>query len=215
MTSVLQGQNIINASAKLESNSVSQKPYKTISFGDKIKLGKIEHSIVWTVLLVDSNIQTVLNGEDINNYIFEIPGTYQITFHENKKPAENECSHASFPESFIIKVSPIKMVFDFSTITFNKILEGGVNIENTELSINVNLKTYTNEPVVFSKAKIVAAGVETTISGQLVNDGLTLKVGNNKLVYKLTGSATKNSYIMLDFFDLNDQIQSYSYPTKL
>jgi hypothetical protein len=215
ITSALQAQNLINVSTKTELNGINEKPYKLISFGEKINFGKIQHPIVWTVLSVDSNSQVVLNGQEINNYVFETPGIYQITTLESKSPSDNECNHSSFPESFLIKVSPIQMVFDFSTLTFNKALEGGVNLENTTLSLNVNLKSYTNEPVVFSKAKVIAAGVGTTISGQLVNDDQTLNVGSNKLVYKLTGSATKDSYIMLDFFDLNDQVQSYSYPTKL
>ena len=214
VTSALQSQNLINVSDNTRLDSTNEKPYKSISFGGKINLGKIEHPLVWTVLSVDSNNQVVLNGDDINSYVFETPGTYQITSTENKSTSENECNHASFPESFIVKVSPIQMVFDFSTLTFDKALEGGVNVENTTLSLNVNLKTFTNESVPFSEGKIQSAGIGTTIKGQLLN-AVILKPGNNKVNYKLSGAASKDTYIMLDFFDVNEQVQSYYYPTKL
>lgn len=214
VVSDLQGQNLINVSSKTELNGVNEKPHKSISFGGKINLGKMEHPIAWTVSSFDSNNEVLLNGEEINNYVFETPGTYKITSRENKSISENECNHASFPESFIIKVSPTQMVFDFSTLIFNKALEGGVNVDNTTLSLNVNLKTFTNEPVPFSEGKIQSAGIGTTIKGQLLN-AVILKPGNNKVNYKLSGAASKDTYIMFDFFDVNEQVQTYYYPTKL
>ena len=213
-TSIVQGQELSTLSSENESRTLNQNPYKTISFGGKINLGKMQHPIAWTVSSFDSNNEVLLNGEEINNYVFETPGTYKITSRENKSISENECNHASFPESFIIKVSPTQMVFDFSTLIFNKALEGGVNVDNTTLSLNVNLKTFTNEPVPFSKGKIQSAGIGTTIKGQLLN-AVILKPGNNKVNYKLSGAASKDTYIMFDFFDVNEQVQTYYYPTKL
>ena len=213
-TSIVQGQELSTLSSENESRTLNQNPYKTISFGGKINLGKMQHPIAWTVSSFDSNNEVLLNGEEINNYVFETPGTYKITSRENKSISENECNHASFPESFIIKVSPTQMVFDFSTLIFNKALEGGVNVDNTTLSLNVNLKTFTNEPVPFSEGKIQSAGIGTTIKGQLLN-AVILKPGNNKVNYKLSGAASKDTYIMFDFFDVNEQVQSYYYPTKL
>jgi hypothetical protein len=214
ITSIVQGQELSTLSSENNSRTLNQNPYKTISFGGKINLGKMEHPIAWTVSSFDSNNEVLLNGEEINNYVFETPGTYKITSRENKSISENECNHASFPESFIIKVSPTQMVFDFSTLIFNKALEGGVNVDNTTLSLNVNLKTFTNEPVPFSEGKIQSAGIGTTIKGQLLN-AVILKPGNNKVNYKLSGAASKDTYIMFDFFDVNEQVQSYYYPTKL
>lgn len=214
-TSIVQGQELSTLSSENESRTLNQNPYKTISFGGKINLGKMQHPIAWTVSSFDSNNEVLLNGEEINNYVFETPGTYKITSRENKSISENECNHASFPESFIIKVSPTQMVFDFSTLIFNKALEGGVNVDNTTLSLNVNLKTFTNEPVPFSEGKMISAGIGTTITGELLADSITLKPGINKLVYRLRGNATKDTYIMLDFFDINNQVQTYYFQTKL
>ena len=210
MTPAVQGQELSKASLI----TLSQEPFKTISFDEKINFGKIENSIFWTILNMDSNKKSSLIGNEINNFIFETPGTYQITFNENKTILEGECNHTDFPEVMLIKVSPYKMDFDFSTIQFSEKLVAGENIENSELTLNVSFKSFKNDSLVFSKGKIISAGIGTTINGQLLNE-VTLKPGNNKVTYRLSGSASKDTYIMLDFFDINEQVQSYYYPTKL
>jgi hypothetical protein len=210
----LQAQSLNNVSTNNDLNKVEQKIYRTIPFGEKINLGKIDDSIIWTISLVDTYDNLVLSGGQMNNHIFETPGIYKITHSEIKTTSDKECNHLAYPKVIIIKVSPIKMEFDFSTLTINKTIEGGVDIEGTELSLNVNLKSYTNESILFSNGKIESAGVGSTIKGQLIN-ALTLKPGINKVVYKLQGSASKDTFIMLDFIDINEQVQSYYYPTKL
>ena len=210
----IQAQELSKASLKEEFNALYEKPFKIISFGEKINFGELENSIFWTISNMDSNKKSSLIGNEINSYIFENPGEYKITFHENKGIIDGECNHAVFPELMIIRVSAFKMDFDFSTIQFNKKLVAGENIENSELTLNVSFKSFKNDSLVFSKGKIISAGIGTTISGQLLNE-VTLKPGNNKVTYKLSGSASKDTYIMLDFFDINEQVQSYYYPTKL
>ena len=215
ITPFVQGQVLTNVSFQKEDISINQKPYKIISFGDNINFGKIENSVVWSILNIDLNTKTSLNGIEINNYIFETPGTFQITFNENKLIVFGECNHAIFPELMIIKVSPFKMDFDFSTIKFNKKLESGAPIENCQLTVDVYLKSIANEKVVFPNGKVVSAGIDTTIEGQLLGNAVTLFPGVNKLVYQLKGAAKAGNFIMLDFFDVNGQVQSYYYPTKL
>ena len=214
MTPAVQGQELSKASLKEENITLSQEPFKTISFGEKINFGKIENSIFWTIFNMDSNKKSSLIGNEINNYTFETPGTYKITYFENKIILEGECNHTDFPEVMLIKVSPYKMDFDFSTIQFSKKLEAGVPIENCNLTIDVHLKSFSNDKVAFPNGKFVSAGIGTTINGQLLNE-IILKPGTNNLTYKISGSATTDTYIMLDFFDINEQVQSYYYPTKL
>ncbi len=215
ITPTIHGQELSKNSLNEEFSAVYENPYKVISFGEKINFGKIENSIVWTISSNDSNIKFSLNGNEINNYIFETPGTYKITFHENKAIIEGECNHAVFPDLMIIKVSPYKMNFDFSTIQFSKKIEAGAPTENCQLTVAVYLKSYTNDTVVFPNGKFVSAGIDTTIEGQLLNTAFTLLPGVNKLVYQLKGTAKAGNFIMLDFFDINGQVQSYYFPTKL
>jgi len=211
----VQGQQSSKVSLNEELYASYENPYKIISFGEKINFGKIENSIVWTVSSNDSNKKSSLIGNEINNYIFESPGTYKITFNENKAIKDGECNHTVFPEVMLIKVSPYKMDFDFSTIQFSTKLEAGAPIENCLLTVDVHLKSFSNEKVAFQNGKFVSAGIDTTIEGQLLNNAFTLNPGINKLVYQLKGVAKSGNFIMLDFFDINGQVQSYYYPTKL
>ena len=214
MTPAVQCQDLSKTFIQEDNYTLTQEPFKTISFGEKINFGKIENSIFWTISNMDSNKKSSLIGNEINNFIFETPGTYQITFNENKTILEGECNHTDFPEVMLIKVSPYKMDFDFSTIQFSTKLEAGAPIENCLVTIDVHLKSFSNDKVAFPNGKFVSSGIGTTINGQLLNE-VILKPGNNKVTYKLSGSATKDTYIMLDFFDINEQVQSYYYPTKL
>ena len=188
---------------------------KIISFGDKLKLSNVDQNIVATIVDPQTNRITSLRGNEINNFIFETPGNFEITFKHKHLHGEDECAHNSFPEKMLLKVSSYKMEFDFSTAIFNKQIIPGVNLANTEISLNVDVKSYDNTQFVFENGQMVAAGIGTTIVGILNNNSVVLFPGTNRLTYKISGSATKDTYIMFDFIDINGQIQSYNYPTKL
>jgi hypothetical protein len=199
-----------------QNNITSSKTefYKIISFGESIKVNKVDTSSKWIIESNDLGLHIELTGSEINSYVFDTPGNYEITFSEANH-AEDTCNHSSIPEQFNVFVSPTKMMFDFSTLAFNKKIEAGISLDNIEITLNVNLKTYNNDSVLFENGQMVSAGIGTTISGKLMDDKVKLKPGINKLTYKISGSATKDTYIMFDFFDINNQVQSYYFPTKL
>jgi hypothetical protein len=208
------GQNSLQRANNEQLNLKDPEPLQTISFGESIKFNKIDSSASWTISSVEFGISIDLKGSEINSYIFEKPGTYQISFSEANH-SKDSCNHSSIPELFFVKVAPTKMVFDFSTLSFNKKLEAGVNLVNTEMTVDVLVKTFDNKQVVFENAQMISAGIGTTIVGKLSKTAIALQPGTNKLTYTLSGSATKDTYIMFDFFDINNQVQSYYFPTKL
>jgi hypothetical protein len=196
-------------------DSMDKQFYKVISFGDKIGFGDIENSVTWTISNNTEGVYVRLTGNQINDYIFDKPGIYEIIFSENKKYSLDACSHEQFPDKLLIKVSDVAMIYDFSTLQFKEELVGGVRLQNTEISVNVFFKSYKNEKATFSKGKIISAGIGTTIIGSMLNDATTLSPGINEIRYQLNGMATSGTYIMFDFYDINGQVQSYTYPTKL
>ncbi len=208
------GQNDYSSSRNQQLESKNQETFKTICFGESIKINKVDSSANWTIISTDLGLHIDLKGSEINSFVFEKPGNYFISFSESKH-AEDSCNHSNVPESFLVKVSPVKMIFDFSTLTFTKNIEAGINLENTEMVLNVNVKSFDNKQVVFENGKMTSAGIGTTIVGNLTKNNLILHPGINKLTYKISGSATKDTYIMFDFFDINNQVQSYYFPTKL
>ncbi|WP_304198786.1 hypothetical protein [Flavobacterium alvei] len=198
-------------------NSSNNQVYKVISFGEKIDFGMIENSARWTIANNKENIAVSLSGSQINDYIFEKPGIYEISFFENVEHSKGKCNHPPFQEKMIIKVNALKMTFDFSTIKFSESIVGGKELQNAEVSVEVDFKSYKNknESPVFSKARVSVAGVGATIIGSSPNDTITLTSGRQKIVYQLNGTASRETYIMFDFFDINGQAQSYYYPNKL
>lgn len=205
-STIVIGQNIIS-----ENKSV----YKSISFGEKINFGLFENSINWAITNLSNSTLYYLNGNQINDHIFETPGRYQIEFSENLEHKVNECFHPSFPKKIFIEVSSYKMKFDFSKINFSKNIVGQKELQNLEVSVDVFFQSFNNVNATFSKANIIVAGVGSNIFGSATNDKIILTQGINKIVYRLNGIAAKDTYIMLDFFDINYQIQSYAYPAKL
>ena len=79
----------------------------------------------------------------------------------------------------------------------------------------INKIAGTSKNISFKKAKVVVVGIGANIIGNASNETLILTPGKNKITYILNGKAIKESYIMFDFYDINNQIQSYYYPNKL
>lgn len=200
---------------KINFNTDEEQFYKIISFGEKIDFGNFEDTAIWTVANEKENIIKHLKGNEINDFVFVKPGIYEIRFTENKKHIENGCNHPQFNEKTIIKVSPLKMKFDFSTIKFSEIIVGEKELHDVKIYANLDFESYNNENISFKKAKVVVVGIGTNIIGNASNETLILTPGKNKITYILNGKASKESYIMFDFYDINNKIQSYYYPNKL
>lgn len=64
--------------------------YKEISFGEKIDFGNIESTARWTIANYQENSAVSLSGSQINDYIFEKPGIYEISFSENGEQSEEK-----------------------------------------------------------------------------------------------------------------------------
>ena len=200
---------------KIDFNSSDEQFYKVISFGEKIDFGNFDDTAVWTVANTIENIVINLKGNEINDFVFVKPGIYEIRFTENKKHLENGCNHPQFDEKTIIKVSPLKMKFDFSTIKFSEIIVGEKELHDVKIYTDWDFESYNNENISFKKAKVVVVGIGANIIGNASNETLILIPGKNQIIIQLTGKAIKESYIMFDFYDINDKIQSYYYPNKL
>jgi hypothetical protein len=201
--------------SKIDFDTSDEQFYKVISFGEKLDFGNFEDTAVWTIANEKENVIKHLKGNEINGFVFVKPGIYEIKFIENKKHIENGCNHPSFNEKTIIKVCPLKMKFDFSTIKFSEIIVGEKELDNVEASVDFYFESYNNEDLTFKNPKLIVVGIGANIIGNASYEEITLTPGKNKITYILNGKATKESYIMFDFYDINNKIQSYYYPNKL
>lgn len=187
--------------------------YKVISYGDKIDFGAIEKGVKWIVSSNDAQVKsTYLSENEINNFIFAKPGIYQISFQDTRKHADHECNHPQFNERMTIKVSPIKMTFDFSKISFSEKISRGSNCDQIYVTVPVNVVMNDLKSAKFSVADVVVSGVGAEIVAKPVNAEVVLKNGTQFLKYQLSGVAKNESYLMFDFVDFNGNIQTYYQP---
>lgn len=185
---------------------------REIAFGDAFSY-KLDDNTSWKI--INSETFSVLNSGigSIEKFIFSTPGNFEIEISEVISSSENDCKHGHFPHKIMIKVSSIKMIFDFNSIKFRNEIVGGQSQSSNEISVDVYIESFNNEKVVFSDGKVISAGVGADIEGSLKSDGMALKQGINHFVYTLKGQATRGNYIMFDFLDINNQTISYTYPT--
>ena len=183
-----------------------------IAFGETFSY-KLDDNTSWKI--INSETFAVLNSGvgSIEKITFSTPGNFEIEISEVISTSANDCKHGHFPHKIVIEVSPIKMIFDFNSIKFSHDIVGGQSQYGNEISIDVYIESFNNEKVVFNDGKVVSAGVGVNIDGTLKSNGAALKQGINHLVYILNGQATRDTYIMFDFLDINNQTVSYTYPT--
>lgn len=149
------------------------------------------------------------SGSGNINEVFSKPGNYSVSIHEkHNHDSKSSCDHDQYPSKITVKVSPLKMVFDFSSIRFSKKIEGAQSTQGIVLSINAIYSSYDNTSAVYDYG-FTTAGVGTSLLGRLNNGKVLLKNGVNKLEFLLEGSTTKGNNIMMEFKDINDQVQSY------
>ncbi|MCD0456863.1 hypothetical protein LPB85_15555 [Chryseobacterium sp. LC2016-27] len=142
--------------------------------------------------------------------VFYKPGNYTLYIHEkHDHDSKSSCDHDQYPSKVSITVSPLKMVFDFSSIRFSKKIEGAQSTQGIVVSINAIYSSYDNTSAVYDHG-FTTAGVGTSLLGRLNNGKVLLKNGVNKLEFLLEGSTTKGNNIMMEFKDINDQVQSYT-----
>jgi len=187
--------------------------YKVISFDEKIQFGDVENSAKWTITNTKDNIYVSVTGNLINDYVFSKAGTYEIAYSDAKKHTAGECSHVQFEDRMSIKVNPVKMKFDFTKISFSDKIQRGKNCEGIFITVPVNVEMKDLQTAKFVVPNVTVAGVGSSIIAKPVTSEVILKNGKQFLRYQLSGVAAQEAYLMFDFVDNNNNIQTYNQPT--
>ncbi|WJS94591.1 hypothetical protein NYQ10_21145 [Flavobacterium johnsoniae] len=188
----------------------SNQYFKIISFGEKIDFENIDQTITWTVSNAKNNIYTTLRGNEINDYVFQEPGEYEINFQENK-PHDEECHHPQFAERFKIKVEPVRMSFDFSKITFSEKIERGRNYTDLIITVPAEITTKDNSITKLSVPKMSVAGLGVSFTVEALEKEIVIGNKTQLLKYKLSGVVNQETYLMFDFYDFNNQAQTFNF----
>lgn len=188
---------------------------KVIAFGDKLTgtdIGlNINQEFDYKVFNADKN--TIVfkgTGAALYNIVFSTPGKYRIEFNLNSNHKETACDHGKETIRFNFVVSPIKMDFDFSRIKFSKEIKKGISADNTTITVPVKVQTFNHQSYEFSPANFSVSGIGSDITAMPMETKIVLNEGENLLQYKLSGTAKSEAYLMFDFVDANNNVQSYS-----
>lgn len=189
----------------------------TLFYGESLRdwASGLSDKTSWTISTLDENkVVSSGMGNSLASYVFNIPGAYLVDINENLIHDANGCDHSHSPEKIFVKVSPLKMEFDFSSVKLSRNIIGGQDTKGTSLVVNVNYSSYDKSIAVYDKT-FTTAGIQTSIIGKLKTGEMNLQEGINTLEFELSGQASKNTYIMIDFVDINGVLQSYSLTNKI
>ncbi|WP_125721692.1 hypothetical protein [Flavobacterium ustbae] len=197
--------------AQNKSTIQDSKFYKVISFDEKIAFGNFESSTLWIITDLKDNSATTLQANEINNYVFQEPGEYVVTFRENKKHT-GECDHPLLPEKMHIKVEAVKLSFDFSKIKFSQNLQKGTNYSDLIISVPVKIATRNSFIKKLPAPAMSISGIGVELTAKALENEIFVNNPTQILKYKLSGLIAKETYLMFDFFDFNNQAQTYNLP---
>jgi hypothetical protein len=187
---------------------------KVITYFDKFSY-TFDENTSWAIVNPVYYTTIKSGAGPIKDFSFPSPGIYNIEVFEETSHIQGDCNHSHYPKKIVIEVSPMKMEFDFSSVKFNNEIIGGQSQDENLITIDVYFSNTKNESVDFGSGQLATAGIGTTIQGELVNKKTILSPGVNHLVYKLTGYATSDTFIMFEFSDINKQTSNYYFPAKI
>ncbi len=190
--------------------------HKIIPFGSALNnqiLGfGVNNTYNWKIVSKDnSKILKEGVGATLLEFVFDKPGNYMVELTHNENHVETACNHNQAPVKLNIAVSATKMNFDFSKLKLSNPIHKGINTQDILLTVPVIVNTYDNKSVKYNIADVITAGVGTEIIAKPIKKEVILNNGIQDLSFKLSGTANAETYIMFDFIDINNQIQSYSH----
>lgn len=195
---------------KLQSQelNLNSEFFKTVSFGKKVYFGEIESAANWTVISPNSKTTTILNGNEINNFNFKEAGVYTLFFSDVKKFGPNDCIHPKFKDKMLINVTPTEMVFQFSKIKFSDKIRVGKNCDDILMTLPVTINSL-SEGGKIKLSKVNVTGNDVNLIAIPLQEEIIVKNGTYNLSYKLSGVVNKETYLMFDFIDNNNEAQTY------
>lgn len=182
---------------------------KTLAFGSKLGMDSLSALITWEIA-DGSGIIASGSGNGLNDFVFAVPGNYEISIHENITFEPGSCKHNTCPDMIQLKVTNTRMTFHHDEITFSEPIRVETETQGISMNVPVTIERYNAFlPLEYTFTEVKSAGIQTDITADLMV-GTTLREGKQTLVYQLRGKAHKPAYLMFDFIDINGMVQSYA-----
>jgi len=201
----------------IESNNEALNIYFGETLPSELLKGMGKENVVIQISDDKGNIVKKLNVVEFKNYPMTNPGMFNVHVHSDHIPniADNECNHELHDKDYKVIVLPYRLNFDMSAIQFSRNLIGGVDMQNSYLTIPIEFLSASNESIKLSDFKLIGSGVNNTIVGTLSDKDLILNPGTNLLTFQLSGSVQTGTYVMFDFLDPTGRTVCYYYPNQI
>jgi hypothetical protein len=167
------------------------------------------------------NTSKTLTHSELNNYVFESPGDYQISPQEiitekyfGKKINSEES--IPMPLTFSVKVDSVRMNLNPLSIKINTPLKQNSSMTGAILSIEVEFTNYFNTPISFNnkQLKLEAAGIGAKVKGVLLLQVCIYLIINyqecskRKDIYNLILNSLMGKFSLLVIMKLSNNIVS-------
>lgn len=178
---------------------------ETIAFGEKASFNlsgeeEAEKNVTWQITPAKGVSKASGKGKETGEITFKNPGTYIIRY--------NVPGHTAEETTKTIQVLPVRMDYDFASVSFSKPIEKGVPADAIELAVDVKVTMAARESKEWLLEELVSAGVGTSLVGTPQQKSLSITSGKHRLIYTLSGQ-TSNLNIMFDFKDLYGRVQAF------
>ncbi|MCZ2100420.1 MAG: hypothetical protein LC107_02645 [Chitinophagales bacterium] len=173
---------------------------------------KLGEDISWELKKEDGNIIANEIG-DLKQYVFSEPGRYTLEVKHDHDHQSTSCEHGYFPEKLIIDVKPIKLEFDFSTISFSHEIKVGQMSDGIIVKLGATYSSYNGEPMSYNQG-FTSFGVGSTISGRVNGESIMLNPGLNMIEFLLKGQVDEMNSVQLNFIDFSGEVQPYTITPK-
>jgi hypothetical protein len=186
-----------------------------ISFNSKVNSSQLNlhpnEDFSWNIS--DSNNVEISSGlnNSINDYVFATPGKYKLKLIGSASTNHSECNHGPINQTWIVNVADIAIQFNLNQISFQPNLsansiQAGVDIE---IPLSISIHPGSNKIYNTSQIRVAMQGVDCNVNATITNPTTISHSGNYILKVNLKGAARSQTYIMIDFIDLNGNISTY------
>jgi hypothetical protein len=208
-------------SVKAQVSANDKKETLKISFGETILPEQLDihktDKLEWGIKNHRNEVIANQSSASLFSYYFAESGNYFLDLRVLHGDNDQVCSHHEFSGSWTIEVLPVRVNFDIDKITFSKPLTAENLMTGVELSVPVEVSFFEDRQLDFDVAslKIQFQGVDCQVVAQPKDATLKLSSGKSNIVFKASGKAQKQSFIMIDFMDQNGKITTYYHTNEL
>lgn len=220
---VISFSNATRYSGSNEHKAIAQKNDTDVAESDTIKRqiafgthldGFALNDYTQVSIYAKNKLITTLKGDELNEYVFNEPGVYQVNIFLEHKKHSGACEHPNHQTIVYLTVNPIRYEWLWNENYWYNLLNTTKEFSNTSIQMPVKIFTYKGKK---QKAdgvfKVYVAGVDCNLTGTATLVSNKTVVANNStqnISFLLNGTVGKGIYAQIDFTNPFEQTTSFN-----